>query len=114
MASSQILLRGGPCDGRIVSADQIQGGLVAYIKCGGHYYVDSGLTRADGVHIWDDNGTAQPKPPGSGAGGTPHTHKGWSDLRHSVNVNMRKELTAAQHITAQALRSLSRSRKVRL
>ena len=39
MAVSNVYLDGGPCDGRTVSASQIVGGLTAYIKCGGGYYV---------------------------------------------------------------------------
>lgn len=51
---------------------------------------------------------------GGGGGGTPHTHKGWEDLRHSFNHNMPRSLNQSERNIAAALRSLSRSRKVRI
>lgn len=115
MASSNVYLQGGPCDGRTVSADRIVGGLVAYIECGGGYYVlADGVTRANGDIVFKWSGKTQPGPPGGSGGGTPHTHAGWNSIRKSVNKHLPRDLRASHRMTSAALRSLSRARRVRL
>ena len=111
MASS-IYLKGGPCDGKTVSADQIHGGLVAYIACGGGFYTDAGTQRPDGDEIFSYAGKTAPGPPGDD--GTPHTHSGWQSLRKTVNHHGPKALHDAHNTTNAALRNLARARKVRL
>jgi hypothetical protein len=113
--ASNVYLLGGPCDGRTVSADQIVGGLTAYIKCGGGYYVlDDGVTRPNGDVVFKYSGTTQPRPPGPGAVKAPRAHKGWQAMRVSFNHKMPDGLHASQRSTDAALRMLQRVRKVRL
>ena len=51
---------------------------------------------------------------GSGGGaGQPHVHKGWHDIRRSVNTRMPHALAQVQHLTRQALRATSKGGKVR-
>lgn len=50
----------------------------------------------------------------SGGGKAAHAHSGWTDLRHAINHNMPQALRRSEQHTAAALRSLSKSRKVRL
>jgi hypothetical protein len=114
VATTRIYLKGGPCDGRTVSANQIVGGLVAYIPCGGGYYVASaGKKRPNGNPIWDYSGTTAPTPPSGSGSGQPHVHKGWHDIRRSVNTNMPHALARAQHLTRHALRATSHGGKVK-
>lgn len=114
MATTRIYLQGGPCNGRTVSANQIVGGLVAYIKCGGGYYEDKGAgKRRNGNPIWSYAGTTAPAPPGGGGPNEPHVHKGWADLRRSINHRMPIALTKARSLTRQALRATSHGGKVR-
>ncbi len=114
MAATRIYLKGGPCNGRTVSADQIVGGLVAYIKCrGGFYTASDGQTRPNGNPIWNYAGKTAPGPPGGSGSGQPHVHKGWHDIRRSVNTNMPHALARAQHLTRQALRATSHGGKVK-
>lgn len=110
MAVSQIYLQGGPCNGRTVSANDIQGGLVGYIKCGGGYYTDSGNMRPNGDEIFSYSGNTAPSPPDTA--GAARAHGGWADVRKSVNRRMPAALKASKRNTAAALRSLSRARKV--
>lgn len=115
MASGDIYLQGGPCDGKTVSGNQIVGGLVAYIKCGGGYYVvDDGVTRPNGDLVFKYSGKTQPGPPGGGSVKAPRAHKGWNALRHTFNAEMPKAIRSSQHSTAAALRTLQKARKVRL
>lgn len=115
MATTQIYLQGGPCDGRTVSADQIVGGLVGYIKCGGGYYEDKGAgSRANGNPIWSYAGKSPPQPPGGGTVKAARAHGGWHDVRVSINKHMPAALRSSHRNTQAALRSLSRARKVRL
>lgn len=114
MATSRVYLQGGPCNGRTVSADQIQGGLVGYILCRGHYYLDSGRTRRNGNAIFIDSGTTAPQPPGSTNLNAPRAHSGWRDLRRSVNRTMPHALNRASALTRSALRATSHGRKVKL
>jgi len=51
---------------------------------------------------------------GSGGGAAqPHVHKGWADLRRSINHNMPKQLARAQYLTRHALRATSHGGKVK-
>lgn len=115
MAVSSIYLQGGPCDGRTVSANRIVGGVVAYIACGGGFYVlDDGKHRPNGDVIFKYSGKTQPgPPPGPGLDAT-QALKGWKALRKSVNKGMPQALNYAQRGNHAALRSLSRARKVKL
>lgn len=116
MATSSVYLSGGPCNGRTVPASEIQGGLVGYILCRGHYYLDSGRTRPNGNTIFADSGTSAPQPP-SGGGGTsagvaPQAHQGWGGLRQSLNRDLPTALRAIHRNQQAALRELARRRRV--
>jgi hypothetical protein len=117
VADSRIYLSGGPCDGRTVSASQIQGGLVGYIACGGGYYVlDGGRTRPNGDTIFKYSGTTQPGPPGgspSGPGVAPQAHQGWGGLRRSVNRELPTALRTISRYQQAALRELAHRRRVK-
>lgn len=53
---------------------------------------------------------------GGGGGGakSPGIHKGWSQLRHSVNSSLPGAFRESDKLRRQALRSLSKARKVKL
>ena len=54
---------------------------------------------------------------GGGSGGpgrAPGIHKGWSQVRQAVNTNLPGSLRESNRLTRQALRDLSRARKVKL
>ena len=51
---------------------------------------------------------------GTGGGGSGSAHGGWKHLRRVVNQHMPKALRTSERNTAAALRSISRSHKVRL
>jgi len=115
VAASTIYLLNGPCNGKFVSANEIVGGLVAYIRCGGGYYVlDDGATHKGADAVFKYAGKTQPGPPGPPASGIPpHTHKGWSDLQRSVNTNMPQSLSRTSRNARAALRNLAGARRVR-
>lgn len=115
MATSRIYLKGGPCNGRTVSADRIVViGAVGYIKCGGGYYADEGAgTRPNGSHIWSYVGTSPLQGPGSGGVNEPHVHSGWRDLRRSVNKTMPHGINRVLALSRQSLRATSHGGKVR-
>lgn len=72
-----VYLSGGPCDGRTVPNTEIQGGLVAYIACGGGYYVlEEGDRRPNGDLIFRWWGTQKPSPPSPKA--TAHVTQAWT------------------------------------
>lgn len=115
MAVGNVYLKGGPCDGRTVSANQIVGGLVAYIKCGGGYYIlDDGVTRPNGDIVFKYSGASPPQPPGGDGVKAPRAHQGWHDLRHSLNTKWPHALRDSERLTRAALRSIGRARRVRL
>jgi hypothetical protein len=118
VATSRVYLKGGPCDGKTVSANQIVGGLVAYIACGGGYYeLDSGQTRPNGDPIFAYSGKTKPQPPSGGGPqniNAPKALHGWKSLRKSVNKSWPKALNYMEHGNNAALRSLGRSPKVKL
>lgn len=109
--ASTYYLKGGPCAGKTgeltPAEEQSQ-----QITCGGHIYKEDAADNSQRPAIVFKDTGAVPAPPKGG--GTPHTHKGWSDVQHSVNVNLRHALNTSQRNTSAALRSLSRSRKVKL
>ena len=89
MATSHVYLQGGPCNGRTVSTSQIQGGLVGYVLCRGHYYESNGKHRPNGDEIFADTGTTPPQPPaGPGQVRAPHALNAWADLRNVMNSGL--------------------------
>lgn len=52
--------------------------------------------------------------PGTGGGSTVHFHKGWDDLRRSVNRRYPRALTDSKKFTDAALRKLAHASRVRL
>jgi hypothetical protein len=112
--ASQVYLSGGPCDGKTVSADDIQGGLVGYIACGGGYYtLDSKGKRHDGHAVFDYAGKNKPEPPGGNTAKAPHAHNGWSDLQRSVNRHWPKTLSRMAKLQRESLRSLHKVHRVK-
>jgi hypothetical protein len=114
VAASKVYLQGGPCNGRLVSANAIVGGLVAYIKCGGGYYtVDPQGRRHNGHLIFDYAGKEKPGPPGGVLGSDSAALRGWGDLRRQVNTGLPSALNRADRLSQDALRRLRRRRRVR-
>lgn len=99
--------------------------LLAAIESGSPYtYTDQAGVAAD-LKKWGSVKVAaffEPAPPSSGGGGgttggaasEPHVHKGWQDMRRSLNRRMPAALDKAQTLTNQALRVTGRAGKVRL
>lgn len=115
MAVSKVYLKGGPCDGKSVSADEIVGGAVAYIACGGGYYtVNSSGRRRNGEVVFEYAGKKQPGPPDASGVKAARAHGGWSDVRKSVNRNMPRSLSRSQRHTRAALQALHRAHRVRI
>jgi hypothetical protein len=116
VADSRIYLSGGPCNGRTVPASEIQGGLVAYIACGGGYYELKGSRRRpNGDLIFSYAGTTAPGPPtgsASGAGVAPQAHQGWGGLRRSINRDLPTALRVKARYQQAALRELAHRRRV--
>lgn len=93
--------------------------ILAALKSGDPYTVNDYVKVADELTTWgsvtfagDYLNTSQagaPKPLTA-----PRAHKGWADMRHSVNHNWPAALRSSEHQIAAALRSLSRARKVKL
>ena len=75
-----------------------------------------GDTRYAKYYLAENGLSLAPPPPGGGGGGgdATGTHKGWNDLRKSVNKKLPGELKNAQSLNAAALRSLHRAHKVKL
>lgn len=115
MPASRIYLSGGPCDGRTVPATQIQGSLVAYIACGGGYYVLNGdKRRPNGDLIFGYAGKTKPGPPQTGTLKAPQALKGWKALRKGYNRELPAAISYMERGNSAALRALARARKVRL
>lgn len=113
--AAQIYLTGGPCNGRTVSSDRIEGDLVAYIPCGGGYYVVDGTKRRpNGDLIFRYWGTTKPGPPAGPGLNAVQALSGWKALRKSINRGMPDAIRYSQRGTRAALRSLTRARKVKL
>jgi len=93
-----------------VSTSEIQGGLVGYVLCKGHYYVSNGKTRPNGDNIFADSGTAAPSPPGATAS---HAHKAWGDLQSAVNRDLPTATARIAKLNATTLRRIPRRRRVR-
>lgn len=114
MATSSIYLSGGPCNGRTVPASEIQGGLVAYIACGGGYYVNPGTgrrRRGDLIFTWA--GTTKPGPPSGGEPTAAHSVKAWGDLRTQVNEKLPAMLHHVEQLRRGSLSRLARRHRVR-
>jgi hypothetical protein len=107
---AKVYLKGGPCGGttrNLTPAEADTGELVCKKALYKNPYTGA---HHKGAIVFDYAGDA----PGSGGSvKSPHTHKGWHDLRHSVNVNMPHSIRKSQHSTHAALRALARARKVR-
>lgn len=105
------VLRGGPCDGRIgqLSPAINQSG---QLTCQNNIYKREVPAVVSGGHeVFRDAG-AVPAPTKSAT--TPHTHKAWADLQHSVNVNLPNALRNANRSSTHALRALSKASRVRI
>jgi hypothetical protein len=115
VAASQIYLSGGPCDGKTVSANEITGGLVGYIACGGGYYTaNTAGKQHKGDLVFDYAGKTKPSPPSGGGVSAPHVHKGWAALQHSINKKLPHAMNNADKHARDALRSLAKAHKVRI
>lgn len=109
-----IYLSGGPCDGKTVSANEIKGGLVGYIACGGGYYTaDPAGNLHNGNVVFDYAGKTKPQPPTVGVVKAPKAHGGWADLQRSFNRHWHPALDSADRLNRAALRSLGRAHKVK-
>jgi hypothetical protein len=114
VAVDSIYLQGGPCNGRTVSADRIVGGLVAYIACGGGYYVlADGKHRPNGDVIFGYYGKSKPAPPSTTIGHDAHALRGWGHLRRTVNHELPTALRKTNKLTRATLRHLHRHRRVK-
>jgi hypothetical protein len=114
MATVTAYLQGGPCDGRtrkLTQAETKSGSLT----CGGDLYLfDGGKLRPNGDTIFKDAGKAPPPGPIGTSLAAPRAHKGWADMRRSVNHGWPAALRASDHQIRAALRSLGRAHKVKL
>jgi hypothetical protein len=111
VADPKVYLKGGPCGGttRTLTPAQADTG---ELTCKGALYKNPETgAHHNGAIVFDYAGDA---PTVGGTLHTPHTHKGWQDMRHSLNANMPKALRSSQHTTTAALRVLARARKVRI
>jgi hypothetical protein len=114
VAVSKVYLQGGPCDGKSVSADEIVGGAVGYIACGGGYYtVDTAGRRHNGEVVFDYAGKKKPGPPDGSGVKAARAHGGWADMQRSVNHHLPKSLRNSELLTRAALRSLHRAHRVK-
>jgi len=113
MATSRIYLQGGPCNGRTVSANEIVGGLVAYIKCQDGYYTDANRKRPNGNEIFSYYGKTKPGGAGDIGGYDSHALKGWSDVRKQINTGLPNALHRTDKLSRAALSQLRRHHKVR-
>jgi hypothetical protein len=98
-----------------VSANEIKGGLVAYIACGGGYYTaNTAGKKHKGDPIFDYAGKDKPVPPSLGTVKAPQALRGWHDLRKSVNKKMPAATSYSHRLGRASLRALSRAHKVKL
>lgn len=113
--ATPVALVGGPCDGetKTVSDATVRSG---HLTCKGTLY-----EKTDVIHVGDlitfatldaISGVSTGK--GTGGNIASHTHKGWEDVRRSINHRLPETLRQSHALTSAALRSLSHSRKVRL
>lgn len=110
MALEIVQLQGGPNSGEEIGY-QVPPPLPARINYVGAVYDNEHKTKKDSagdtVHLYSYNAVA------SGEGiPAPQTHKGYGDVRKSLNKHWGKGLRDANHYMDAALRSLSRGRKV--
>ena len=111
-APAPVYLRGGPCNGtkRKLTPAENQS---KKLTCGGATYVNPETgAQHNGFYIWQYQ-QQQQQTGGQGFKATQALH-GWKALRKAVNRKMPEALDYSQHVTAAALRTLHRARKVRL
>lgn len=102
-------LEGGPCDGTTQRLPITN--LNSYtITCKGGLYKQPNPPRNHGRDIV----FAYAGKAASGSVKAPQALGGWKALRKSINRGMPEALSYSQHVTTAALRTLSKSRKVRL
>jgi hypothetical protein len=110
MAKVAVLLQGGPCDGKTVQDDAAAFAEGQFITCQGSLYQP--VIGTSSPRIAD----VVPKTiPGGGSSiAAPRAHKGWHDMRRSVNHRWPHALAASDRQIRAALRSLGKAHKVRL
>lgn len=111
MAKGEVVyLRGGPDNGVLLDYS-VPPPLPAKIAYSGSLYEkSSGRKKVTGIdtYVYDYGGSTD----GSGVK-APRLHKGWHDLRRSVNDRFPSALRKSHHNTQAALRALSHAQKVR-
>lgn len=111
MATGVAYLEGGPCAGtthKLTPAEADEGQLV----CKGGLYTNPEQGQLhNGDVVFEYAGDAPGTPASVNA---PRAHKGWHELRRSMNTNWPHALRDSEKLTRAALRSLHRARKVRL
>ncbi len=104
-------LKDGPCGGttRKLTAAELRNGT---LTCKGATY-----NHTDTLHGEDVVFEYQSPTSGGGTGVTPlndtRAHKGWADLQRSLNQKWHPALIRSERLTRDALRSLSRTHKVK-
>lgn len=93
--------------------------VLAALKSGNPYTVNDPAKVTDELKTWGsvtfaDAYTSLTQTPPPKQITAPRAHKGWADMRKSINHHWPAALAASEHQIAVALRSLSRARKVRL
>jgi len=110
VATAVVQLRGGPED-KVELSYTTPPPLPAKINYQGDIYDNAHRTAKDSggltVHIYEYNAVESKQ-----AVSAPRAHKGWHDVRRSVNHNWPRALAASERQTRAALRSLGRGRKV--
>lgn len=110
-----ILLKGGKCDGTEKTLTQKQFDTHATTCKGQTYKLDRIDYPGEELPVFQWAGIPQGGgPTAADTVASPHTHKGWHDLRRSLNTNWQDALKSSESNQRAALRSLSRARKVRL
>jgi len=110
VAKEFVLLVGGPDNGVELAYD-VPPPLPDTIHYSGSVYDNAHKTRDDGsgltVHVFEYDAVKSGE-----AISVPHAHKGWHDLRHSVNVKLPAALKDSQKLGEHSLRALARARRV--
>lgn len=98
--------------------------LLSAMETGDPYTTNNTGEVAQDIALWGSRAFSQryfdetKNAPGRGSGGdgisAPRAHKGWHDIRRSVNHNWPRALKASERQTRAALRRISHARKVRL
>ena len=105
-----VYLDGGPCNGKIVHLTKAQLDTGKWTCGGKEYDFDPTLSATVNGFVYEAGGAT------GGGSNIPATgvHKGWSDLRRSLNHKMPTALAKSAKMDAAALRKLEHARKVRL